>query len=114
MSKQDAMETIRLGSESGDSENTFHYTKSSLVKTVLAKYQSTLVLVLVPILGWILFLKDIETSDPESVWDESTAKCAFVLFVMACYWSTQAVQLFAKKMLRFKALSDCWTFLNLF
>jgi len=94
MSKQDAAGSIRLGSESGSSEKeTFHYTKSSLVKTILAKYQSVLVLVLVPIVGWFLFLRDMETSDPESVWDESTAKCAFVLFVMACYWSTQAVPL---------------------
>lgn len=94
MSKQDAAAgSVNLGSESGSSEKTFHYTKSSLVKTVLAKYQSVLVLVSVPIFGWLLFLRDMETTDPESIWDESTAKCAFVLFVMACYWSTQAVPL---------------------
>ena len=85
----------QLDCESGGGSNKiFHYSTPNLIKTVIFKYQSVIVLVLTPIIGSILFLRNLDepSTDPESIWNESTAKCAFVLLVMAFYWSTQAIQ----------------------
>ena len=59
-------------------------------------YQAQLTLILTPIIGAMVFLRsggvDKQTEEPLEVTD--TSKCALVLFVMAVFWTTQAIHSF--------------------